>query len=77
MYFAYFYKCGDTFTPSFYQQQVQIIWNGLSRQDASGALIRYSTPMFNASDVERARSRTEQLIQLTFPSIRDRLTAQP
>ena len=35
-YFAYFYKCGDMFTPSFYKQQAQIVWNGLTRQNASG-----------------------------------------
>jgi EpsI family protein len=72
-YFAYFYKCGDTFTPSFYKQQVQIIWNGLTRQNASGALVRYSTPMLNANDLPGARTRLDQLLAATFPSIRDRL----
>ena len=36
VYFAYFYKCGDTFTPSFYQQQMAIVWNGLTRRNAAG-----------------------------------------
>jgi EpsI family protein len=73
LYFAYFYKCGDGFTPSFYTQQVQIIWNGLTRQNASGALIRYSTPMANASDIDAARKRLDELLAITFPAIRDKL----
>ena len=36
VFFAYIYKCGDVFTPSFYKQQVQIIWNGLTRQGLQG-----------------------------------------
>ena len=75
VYFAYVYKCGNVFTPSFYQQQVRIIWDGLTRRDASGALIRYSTPMANSSDLARARARSDQLVMVTFPYIRDRLNA--
>jgi EpsI family protein len=70
---SYMYMCGDVFTPSYYQQQVQIVWNGLTRQNASGALIRYTTPMANSSDVERARSRTDELLAASFPFIRDDL----
>jgi len=73
LYCAYFYKCGDGFTSSFYRQQVQIIWNGLTCRNAAGALIRYTTPMTNFSDLEAARARTDQLIALTFPYIRDNL----
>ena len=73
VYFAYFYKCGDVFTPSFYKQQVQIIWNGLTRQNASGALIRYSTPIARPADVDAGRARVDQLLAATFPPIRDRL----
>jgi EpsI family protein len=73
IYFSYIYKCGDVFTPSFYKQQVQIVWNGLTRQNASGALIRYSTPMANSSDVKRAQGRIDALLAASFPYIRDGL----
>jgi EpsI family protein len=73
IYFAYFYKCGDTFTPSFYKQQWQIVWNGLTRRNASGALVRYSTPMGSSTDVDAARRRVDQLLAATFPYIRDGL----
>lgn len=76
VYFAYFYKCGDTFTPSFYWQQVVIIWNGLSRQNAAGALVRYSTPMGSVGDIAGARSRTDELVRATFPHIKAKLNAQ-
>jgi len=73
MLFSYIYMCGGTFTPSYYQQQVQIVWNGLTRQNASGALIRYSTPMANSSDAPRARARLDELLTVSFPHIRDDL----
>jgi EpsI family protein len=73
VYFAYFYKCGDVFTPSFYQQQMQIIWNGLTRRNASGALVRYSSQMLNNNDIASARARVDQLLAATFPMIRDGL----
>ncbi len=74
-YFAYFYKCGDSFTPSFYWQQATIVWNGLTRQNAAGALVRYSTPMTDSTGVDAARTRVDQLLHATFPSIRDKLNA--
>ena len=76
LYFTYFYKCGDTFTPSFYVQQMQIVWNGLTRRNAAGALIRFSTPMSSFSDVDAARARTDRLLAVTFPYIRDGLNVQ-
>jgi len=75
LYFAYFYKCGDTFTPSFYKQQVQIVLNGLLRRNTAGALIRYSTPMNKLDDLDLARRRTDQLIRLTFPYLKKNLNA--
>jgi EpsI family protein len=74
--FDYVYKCGDVFTPSFYRQQVQIVWNGLTRQNASGALIRFSTPMGRASDIEASRARIDEVLTATFPAIRDGLNVQ-
>ncbi len=77
VYFAYFYKCGDTFTPSFYKQQMTIVWNGLTQHNAAGALIRYSTPITSLADVPAARARTDQLLNVTFPYIRDGLNPRP
>jgi EpsI family protein len=73
MYFAYFYKCGTTFTPSFYKQQMEIVWNGLMHHNAAGALIRYSVPMASSADIQSARARVDQLLAVTFPPIRDGL----
>ncbi len=73
IYFAYFYKCGTTFTPSFYTQQMDIVWNGLMHRNAAGALIRYSLPMASAADLPAARARVDQLLAATFPPIRDHL----
>jgi EpsI family protein len=75
MYFAYFYKAGDNFTPNFYGQQVRIIWNGLTRQNTAGALIRYSTPMKNPGEIDKARARTDELIALTVPYLKKNLNA--
>ena len=74
-YFAYFYKCGDGFTPSFYRQQVEIIWNGLTQQNTAGAMIRYSTPMKN-TELAQARARTDELIAVTFPYLKKNLNAE-
>jgi EpsI family protein len=73
-YFAYFYKAGDSFTPSFYGQQVQIIWNGLTRQNTAGAMIRYSTPM-KKSELVQARARVDELISITVPRLKEKLNA--
>lgn len=75
-YFAYFYKVGDSFTPSFYTQQAMIIWYGLTGRNAAGALVRYSTAMPDPSAVEEARARTDELLAATYPDIRAKLNAQ-
>lgn len=75
-YYCYFYKCGDSFTSSFYEQQWKIIWNGMRGRNSSGALIRYSTVMADMQSLGRARERVDGLIGATFPAIRDRLNAQ-
>jgi EpsI family protein len=71
-YFAYFYKCGDSFTPSFYRQQAQIVWNGLTRQNTAGAMIRYSTAMKNG-EVDQARARVDEFIAATYPYLKKNL----
>lgn len=73
MYFAYFYKCGDSFTPSFYKQQAMIVWYGMTGRNAAGALLRYSTPMTDAGSLAEAKARVDALLAVTFPYIKDRL----
>jgi len=72
-YFAYFYKCGDVFTPSFYRQQAQIVLNGLMNRNAAGALVRYSVTLDNPQDLPNARARVDQLLAVTFPHIKSKL----
>lgn len=76
-YFCYFYKCGESYTNSFYEQQAKIIWYGLLHRNADGALIRFSTPIDEANGgLEAARQRTDRLLRATFPYIRSRLSAR-
>lgn len=72
-YFAYFYKCGDMFTPSFYRQQAQTVLNGLMNRNAAGALVRYSVTLDNPQDLPNARARVDQLLEVTFPHIKSKL----
>ena len=51
-----------------------IVWYGLTRQNAGGALIRYSVDMPDGN-LDAARRRVDQLLDVTFPAIRDRLNA--
>ena len=72
-YFLYLYKCGDTYTRSFYVQQLVIFFAGVFRRDASGALIRVSTPV--EGSLEAARERATQLIGAAVPHL-DRALGQ-
>ena len=71
-YVTYFYKCGSSYTGSFYTQQAKIVWDGLTGRNADGALVRYTTPLLN-NDLDAARQRVDALIRCTFPLIRDKL----
>lgn len=64
-YFLYVYKCGSSYTPSFWTQQAVIFTNGLLSRNASGALIRVSTPV--AGDVEAANRRSMQMLGSAIP----------
>ncbi len=64
-YFVYTYKCGRSYTNSFWTQQFTIFTNGLFNRDSSGALIRVSTPI--ATSVEDARGRAMQLLRTSIP----------
>ena len=64
-YFLYTYKCGRKYTPSFWSQQFTIFTNGLLNRNASGALIRVSTPV--TSGLADARQRAQQMLVTTIP----------
>jgi len=64
-YFLYTYKCGATYTDSFLWQQLTIFGNGLLRRNASGALIRLSTPV--RQDVAEARRWCMRFMEHAVP----------
>jgi hypothetical protein len=45
-----------------------ILWNGLLSRNASGALIRFSTPI-DGTDVAGARRRCEELLRAAIPHL--------
>jgi len=71
MYFLYTYKCGDAYTNSFWVQQATIFANGLLSRDASGALIRLSTPV--DTDVDDARRRCLEFLRAAVPHLDENL----
>ena len=64
-YFLYVYKCGRDYTPSFWKQQLVIFANGLLSRNASGALIRVSTPV--GADPEAAGRRSMMMLSTAIP----------
>ena len=54
-YHLYTYKCGNSYTPSFFMQQATIFFNGLLNRYAAGALIRFTVPV-ESSDLDDATS---------------------
>ena len=64
-YHLYTYRCGNAYTPSFWEQQLSIFLNGLFNDNASGALIRVSTPVIG--NVDAARQRAERLLAVAVP----------
>ncbi len=71
-YFLYTYKCGSQYTSSFWTQQITILLNGLTRKNASGALIRVST-LIRESQIEDARSRCKKLLRAAIPHLDDHM----
>ncbi|HUU10188.1 MAG TPA: EpsI family protein [Phycisphaerae bacterium] len=67
LYFLYTYRCGDTYTRSFWMQQLTILANGLLSRNASGALIRVSTPV--GRDVDEARQRCMRFLGAAIPHL--------
>ncbi|MCD6377255.1 MAG: EpsI family protein [Planctomycetes bacterium] len=64
-YFLYTYKCGDTYTRSFWRQQFTIFINGLLNRNASGALIEISTPIVISR--EEAYKRAQSMLRAVIP----------
>jgi len=64
-YFLYTYKCGSGYSSSFWHQQLVIFANGLLHRNASGALVRVSTPM--GDDPGAARERAKRLLAVAIP----------
>jgi len=52
-YFLYTYKCGQTYTNSFWRQQLVIFANGLLHRNAAGALIRVSGRLSQMQDTPK------------------------
>ncbi len=66
-YYLYTYRCGDVYTPSFWEQQLRIFLNGLLGRNGSGALIRVSTSI--GRSVEDSRRRATRLLAAAVPHI--------
>lgn len=64
-YYLYTYKCGDKYTGSFWGQQYAIFVNGLLSRNASGALVRISTPV--DTNLAEARRWSAQFMRQTIP----------
>lgn len=73
-YFLYTYKCGRTYTRSFWGQQWTIFANGLLSRDASGALIRISTPVVGSED--SARQWCMEFMRTAIPRLDETLQVQ-
>jgi len=63
-YHLYTYKCGNSYTPGFFTQQVRIFLNGLLRRNAAGALIHITVPI----QLPRTDEGTEEARQLALAS---------
>lgn len=66
-YYLYTYKCGNRYTGSFWLQQFMIFWNGLLDRNASGALIRISTPI--ETGVDEARRKVIKFLHMGIPCL--------
>jgi EpsI family protein len=65
VYHLYTYCCGDMYTPSFWEQQMWILLNGLLKRNASGALVEVSVPV--DADLEEARRSCRQFMATVVP----------
>ena len=70
-YYLYTYKCGREYTGNFWKQQFVIFTNGLLHRNASGALIRLSTPI--EESIPEARARCVELMRASVPHLDEAL----
>ncbi|MFW5839797.1 MAG: exosortase-associated EpsI family protein, partial [Planctomycetota bacterium] len=66
--FLYTYKSGSRYTNSFWAQQFTILYNGLIKRNASGALIRLSTEIHDSNRAE-ARRRCMTMMREVIPHL--------
>ena len=64
----YWFKVGDSFTPSYWQQQMLIAWKTLIGKPSSSAMIRVSTFVENGKRNE-AIAKVEEFIQVIQPHL--------
>lgn len=67
-YYLYTYRCGNSYTSSWYWQQVAILGGGLLGDNKGGALIRLSTPI-RINEVQDARQRTSEFMRVLIPHV--------
>lgn len=65
---TYIYKCGNSYTVSFFKQQVTILFNGMLSRNASGALIRFTVPVGKGGR-KQARELTIEAAKALIPDI--------
>jgi EpsI family protein len=63
-YFIYTYKCGQSYTNSFWRQQMVIFANGLLHRNAAGALIRVSAKL---SELPDSRQEAREFLREAIP----------
>jgi EpsI family protein len=67
-YVMYVYKCGNSYTGSFWKQQWVILLNGLLKRNASGALIRVSLTM-DTDNPGAARKLSTEFLRVAVPYV--------
>lgn len=68
----YTYKCGDSYTPSYWTQQAVIFANGITARNTAGALIRFQTPIYDQR-LDTARQLLVDAAEMTLQEIDNNL----
>jgi len=74
LYMLYTYKCGRTYTRSFWRQQGAIFLDGLRRRPVGGGMIRISLRCEGDTDLATARRQAEEFLRETIPGLDRALT---
>ena len=72
----YLYKAGDRLTPNYYNQQLNIIVNGMINRNVSSALIRVSCSVEN-DDVEGATALAKGIFQEAINNVLNKIPCDP